>query len=82
MLGRETETPALGKGEEEQVSIKKDLYVRLVKTQVIKQEKLEDIQASPDPEIKLSQAGSIHYLNGVLLGQYLLTIKRVMVSQY
>ena len=56
--------------------------MRLVKTHVIKQEKLEDIQASPDPEIKLSQAGSIHYLNGVLFGQYLLAIKRVMVSQY
>ena len=32
VLGRESETAALGKGEEEQVAIKKDLYVRLVKT--------------------------------------------------
>ena len=47
---------------------------------MIGKEKLKEIEANPSPLVKLSQVSSIHYLNGVLFGQYLLTIKRVMVS--
>jgi hypothetical protein len=48
---------------------------------VIGKENLEEIEANPSPLVKLSQVSSIHYLNGVLFGQYLLTIKRVMKRQ-
>ena len=43
VLGAEAKTPAIEIEDEELVSIKKDLYIRLIKTGVIKGQSIEDI---------------------------------------
>ena len=64
----------------EHVTIKKDLYMHLAKTQVIPGVDVAEVEADSQTEIKLDQGNSIYYLNGFLFGKYMLTVKRIMVS--
>jgi hypothetical protein len=62
----------------EHVTIKKDLYMHLAKTQVIPGVDVAEVEADSQTEIKLDQGNSIYYLNGFLFGKYMLTVKRIM----
>ena len=62
------------------VSIKKDVCFRLAKTQVVADIDLEELKGSDKSEWLFSKQDSASYLNGVMLGNYLLALKRIMVS--
>ena len=62
----------------EQISIKKDLYIRLAKTKVIPDVDIAEIEKSADEEVKLSKEHSGWCLNGLMFGKYLVVVRKIM----
>ena len=67
------------------IKINKDLYVRLMKTEVIRGNQnftWQDAEKVTDSEIELTRTQSVFYLNGVLFGRYITAIKKVAKRQF